>query len=335
MVAGLVRDMVTLGLLGVGALLLAAFLAPIGVLRWWADGLALDQPWQPEPIDVVVELTEHDTVKPYVVFLAGIGNVSPDAPSERELALFQELTARMPELVLIHDVYAFSVANLGLTNEHWLGRFWRWLYASQLNHTRFQFFANLINLRNMLQVAVAADRRYGPLYSYGAASAILQSLVRHGYPLGSGAPLTLVGYSGGAQIALGAASYLQPTLRAPIQLISLGGVMCDDPGIEVIERLYHLYGERDPIQRSGWLLFPGRWPWRKNTSWNRALAGGKIVLIDMGPMQHTDARGYFGEYVDQADQRSYLIHTIDKMCEYVGTFGGEQAEHTAFVQGRE
>lgn len=335
LVGDLARDLLTLAVLGIGAFLIGAFLAPLGVLRWWADGLSVDQGASPQPIDVTVQPREHSGVQHYVVFLGGIGEVSPDTPSADEQALFQELAARLPRLVLVHDVYAFSPANLGLTEEHVLGRFWRWAYSSKLNHTRFRVFGNLINLRNALQVAVAADRRYGPLYSYGAASAMLQSLVHHGYQLGSGAPVTLIGYSGGAQIALGTASLLQPTLEAPIQLISLGGVMRDDPGIAAIEQLYHLYGEHDPIQRSGGVLFPGRWSWRKNTVWNRAVAVGKIKFVNMGPMQHTDEHGYFGEYVDPNDQRSYLTHTCDRICAYVQTFSSKQRDRDSFVQRKE
>ena len=82
--------------------------------------------------------------------------------------------------------------------------------------------AATINIRNILIVSVAADQRYGPIYNQGTAQIIHNSLLCYGYQ--PGMPVTLIGYSGGGQMAVGAAPYLRRSLKAPIELISLSGV---------------------------------------------------------------------------------------------------------------
>ncbi|NTU84440.1 MAG: hypothetical protein HGA45_34605 [Chloroflexales bacterium] len=48
----------------------------------------------------------------------------------------------------------------------------------------------------------------------GVANAIVKALQLRGYRLGSGKPVTVLGFSGGAQIALGTAPFLKPMLKA-------------------------------------------------------------------------------------------------------------------------
>lgn len=40
-------------------------------------------------------------------------------------------------------------------------------------------------------------------------------------------------------------TFLKKKLEAPIQVISLGCVLVDDPGLLYLDRLYHLYGETE------------------------------------------------------------------------------------------
>ena len=58
-----------------------------------------------------------------------------------------------------------------------------------------------------IQLFVCADRRYGPTYNIGTAREIMRCLQRNGYQIGSGVPVTLIGWSGGAQIAIGACAW--------------------------------------------------------------------------------------------------------------------------------
>ncbi len=93
----------------------------------------------------------------------------------------------------------------------------------------------LLNLRNIFQAATSADRRYAPIYNYGIATELQRTLLRHGYRRGT--PITLLGYSAGTQVALGVAPYLKRWAQAPIWVMSVGGVMADDPGLCQVEHL--------------------------------------------------------------------------------------------------
>ncbi len=316
-------SMKVIAIIGIGmlALVVTAFLAPFGALLWWSgwsgqkktDSAEADQSAAAAaPIAVIHSDAEH-----YLVYLSGIGDVSGDTLSGSEEAFLAGIAAHMPQVRIIHNVFPYSVTNQGLTDEELLGRFWHWIYTARSSQTRIAMLGGFINLRNMLQVSVSADTRYGPIYNYGTAGVIVQSLLQHGYRLGSGTPVTLFGYSGGGQIVLGAARYLKATIQAPIQLISLGGVMNADPSIEIVDRLYHLYGTRDTVQRIGGIAFPKRWPVFASSSWNRALAEQRVQFINMGPIAHNGPGGYIDadSYLD--DGRSFLDHTIETTCQLV------------------
>ena len=183
------------------------------------------------------------------------------------------------------------MTNNGLTGQRMFASLWRWVVKLKLENK--QLLVVLVVLRNVFQVAVCADTRYGPVYNYGTAQVILEGLKRHGYQVGSGKMVTILGFSGGVQIALGAATYLQPWLQAPLRIISFGGVMADDPGLLHIDHLYHFYGSKDVVQPLGAIAYAGRWPFLSYSAWNKAREQGKITMIPAGPVMHNDPGGYF------------------------------------------
>ena len=73
--------------------------------------------------------------------------------------------------------------------------------------------ARLIDWRNLTQVFVSMDPRYGPIYNKGIEEKLATVLEQQGYPVGTDRPITLIGYSGGAQVSLGAAFYLVHELQ--------------------------------------------------------------------------------------------------------------------------
>ncbi len=221
----------------------------------------------------------------------------------------------MPNLVVITDVFGFSVDNLSMTSQRRLGWFWNWVNDVRLRKdSPLKRAGLLINLRNILHISVSADARYGPVYNYSVAEMILQSLVRHGYVLGSGAPIALLGFSGGGQIALATAGYVAATLRAPVQVIGMGGIMNSSPSLAAITRLTLLYGTGDHVQSLSDWIFPARWPLFKNSAWNRALRAGKIRRICLGPMGHTKRNSYLDGTVYLPDGRSYRDVTADAIA---------------------
>jgi hypothetical protein len=122
--------------------------------------------------------------------------------------------------------------------------------------------------------------------------------------------VTLLGWSGGGQIALGTATFLKRMLGAPIRVVSVGGVMSNDPGIDSLEHLYHFYGDKDPVQGLGGKVFAGRWPMFPQSRWNRALSDGRIQMESLGPLAHNGSGNYFDPETLLDDGRSCAEVTV-------------------------
>lgn len=288
-------------------LLLCLAFAPVEALGWWAGwfGETLDDPAPTAPVD--------DTVAPnaarqYLIYLSGVGVPSGDRLLDEEVPFVEALRAHLPHAVVISDIFPYAVANNGLTGRRTLGLLWRLIEHLRLRYPH-HLLTWLVNLRNLVQVAVSVDHRYGPIYNLGVAQAICDGLYRHGYPRGQRIPITLVGSSGGGQIAVGAAPFIRQVTTAPIQVISLGGVIAADPGLLYLEQLVHLYGTHDWVPRIADGLFPGRWPIVANSPWNRARAQGVITLQQIGPMGHVGQGSYFDANSTLPDGQSYLACT--------------------------
>jgi hypothetical protein len=296
----------SVGLLAV--MVVVAIAVPISVLTWWAGWERRAETAPPaEPLRPAAP-----TNGPFLIYLSGIGDISGAYQTRFEDELLAAIAERVPGLVVITDIFAFSVRNQSLTEHQRLGWFWAWVHAERLRKRGpIKQVGKLINLRNMLHISVSADHRYGPVYNYGVAEMILQGLIRRGYVPGSGAPIVLLGYSGGGQVALATAGYVQATLQAPVQVISLGGVMNADASLDLIDRLTHLYGSADRTHRLPDWILPARWPFWRNSRWNRALAAGRIQRHCLGPMVHTGRRSYLDATVYVADGRSYRDVTAD------------------------
>ncbi len=300
-----------LGLLGVAVvgLMFFLFLAPLETLRWWTgfynrrnkDLTALPNPRE---VSIYSKPASH-----YIIFLDGIAKVARDNYEDVELFLTR-LKETLPNAVVIGSVLPYSVTNRPLTSARPLARFWRWAKQRKVGNYK-DLIGFSINIRNMFQVMVSADSRYGPIYNLGAARLIIEPLLKKGYPVGSGIPVTLIGYSGGAQVAAGAAPYIKELLRAPVDLISLAGVISADPGLSDVRFLYHLSGSKDGVENIGAALCPGRWPLLSNSSWNRAKRAGKFTYVPMGPMAHNGDGSYLDDKAKLNTGKSFLDHTLE------------------------
>lgn len=319
--------------LAVLALLLAGWLSPLETLGWWAGWFGEpspgpERPVPPQPGESVRNRTRRDlarhlrpdvTTRPaprrFVVFLSGIHSVSGRAYTVRERNLLHRLRARLPDAAVI-EVFPYSVTNRALTGQRFFARFWRWSLRMKLRKRVLTSIAGmLINLRNLWQVAISADRRYGPLYNYGSAVLIRDALIANGYRVGSGAPVVLIGYSGGGQIALGAAAFLDDLIGVPIHVVGLGGVMSADPGVLQVAKLVYLAGSADRLLRLGTAFFPGRWSVSRHSHWFQAEREGRVERVDMGPMTHMGPHGYLSSSTRLPDGRSYLEATVEVIAE--------------------
>lgn len=287
--------------------------SPFEALGWWAG-------WFGERIHVTklppspyVRIARPNA-RSYILFLSGIGRVSGQNFSRREQGFLERLANTLPEAVIIDDVFPYSVNNLALTGQPFLARFWRWALRRKLDGPKLA--GNLINIRNIWQVCISADNRYGPIYNQAVAEVLLHSLLRYDYDLAEQRPVFIVGYSGAAQIAVGAVSYLRELIQAPLYVISLGGIFSSERGLLTADHVYDIYGTKDWARKLS-LLAPGRWPIFPSSDWNRARRQGLLTQLQIGPIQHSSTGGYLDIKTFLPNGTCYLDHTVQTIAEII------------------
>ena len=300
-------------LFGVFALVIvAAALAPLESLGWWA--WSGSKPADPDNLEAMAEAqgVEEPDKDFYLVYLSGIGAISGTSIPDEEYPFIHALEARLTNCEVISDIYPYSVTNNGLTGQRVFAGVWRQVEKLRLKNPN-SALAMIVNVRNIFQLFVSADRRYGPIYNLGIAGEIMRGLIRHGYRPLKRKPVVLLGWSGGGQIAIGSAAFLAPMV-GDVYEISVGGMLSDDPGFYNVKHLWHLFGEKDKLQALGHLLFAGRWQIKPQSPWNRAMRAGKIDLIPLGPVNHNGKGNYFDmetKLPDDPQDRTYGEKTLE------------------------
>ena len=304
-------DLVQIGFL---AVLFAGLLVPLLAL----DSDPLDPTLGtlqsvPQPLDIVR----------YVIYLDNITQASfqylPDSEEFKN-----ELAAALPDNIMIirpdSSVKTRNFASLQRLSGGKLS------YPNRIvSGIVGAMLALTINIRDLLVVAISADRRYGRIYNQGKAQVIYNSLINHGYNPGSGVPITLIGLGGGGQIAMAVLTDLKQALNAPIEVISLAGIITGNNNALLVEHLYHLVGDKDLVERLGVILSPRRWKIFFLSYWNRAKHMGKISVISLGPVSHSASAGPLDANRFLPDGRSYLRQTVEMMSRILlGEFPNNQ-----------
>lgn len=239
----------------------------------------------------------------YLVYLDGIGKMR-FRDSRDGGRLVEQLVATAPELRVLGHVLPYSPLARPLAERHgapWLRR--------HIGLTLFVY--------NVVQVLVAADERYRPLYNRAVGAQIAEQLRRAGYAAGSGVPVTLLGYSGGAQVATGAVRELSTRLGTPPSVILLGGFHNGANDVSGARSVHQLTSRRDAIERIGRRLFPPRWPWWYPSPWNRARRAGTIRLHRLDPAHHVGPSSYISPTAYLPDGRTYLERTAGEIVRIV------------------
>jgi hypothetical protein len=308
--------------------------SPLESLGWYAG-------WYGEKVEDTdtmdelsrIEESPHsipDELEHYVIYLSGIGAFTGSSIPEEEMPFLEALQDNLPGSIIINDVFPYSVTNVGLTGERLAASVWKWIEARRPANPTSPFLGAVVT-RNLFQVAVSADKRYGPVYNLGVAKEVWRSLLRHGYRPGSNKPVTLIGTSGGGQISVGIATYLKTILQAaPLRVISMGGVFSADEGLLHMDAFYHFYGTKDSTQSLGGIAFPGRWPGAATSPWHRAIAAGKVTIVELGPFGHTDKGSMFDQRSVMPDGRRNFDVSVDKVTNVLTSFyqlpnGGAQS----------
>lgn len=298
--------------LGLILVIIMALVSPFEALGWWAG-------WNKRQVETT-QLSQAPLPAPdakpkadyYAVYLTGIAGFGGEWLGDRETVFLALLADQLPgESVIVRDVFPFSVSNNPLGGERLFSRLWNWVHKRQVkNFADMSVF--IIVLRNLFQVAISSDPRYGPISNLGVAQEVSRSLLEKGYQPGSGQTITLIGYSGGGQISVGVARYLHKTLEAPIRIVTMGGVISDDPGIEYVEHLYQIIGGEDFFPKIGAIFFPGRWPLLSYSPWNKAKSQGRISAITPSPnMVHTGPTDYFSQTAMLPDGQTHMERTVE------------------------
>ena len=166
-------------LVGGFALVLSLALAPMESLGWWAGWLGPDPEDEPAPPPPAADAGDAPPAC-FVVFLSGIGSISGDELLPAETAFLDRLQAALPEARIVRDVFPYAPSGRQLlTGQRVFTWLWRRVLDWRLNGTRL--LPALLNVRNLFQVLVSADHRYGPLYSFGIARVARERLEAHGY----------------------------------------------------------------------------------------------------------------------------------------------------------
>jgi predicted Abi (CAAX) family protease len=295
--------------LGLVVFVVAGLLAPLETLGWWAG-------WFQDEIDTLNagELAEPvddpKQVSRYLIYLDGVSKSTFEYLPDVEDFLDALVDSLPDNIALIRGIMPYSVLNNPLDEDRPLAFLWRWTDQVRSGNPT-SLWGLLVNLRNVLIVMVSADRRYGPLYNRGIAQVLYNGLINNGYPLENRTPITLIGYSGGGQMAAAAAPYLKRALGAPIEIISLGGVISGNCNLLILEHLYHLFGDQDQVEKLGVIFFPGRWKVFPLSFWNRAKRRGKVDIISLGPVGHQLPGGLMDPNHYLPDGRSLLEQTVD------------------------
>jgi hypothetical protein len=240
----------------------------------------------------------------YVVYLDGIGKRRFHDSRDGGM-LVRAIIAAGPELRVLGQVLPYSPLADPLAERP----VWIWLRRRA---------GLLLFLHNVMQIFVAADRRYRPLYNRAVGLQIAAQLRLAGYEPGSNVLVALLSYSGGAQVATGAVEALHTQLRCPVVLISIGGFHNGSNDLTHAQHFHELSSAEDRIARVGTWLFPQRWPWWASP-WNRAIRVGKVSTHHLDPATHVGPRSYISPHARLPDGRSHLARTVDTVIALIRT----------------
>lgn len=283
--------------------LIAWLISPLETLIWWqrdgaeATARAKDEFTRalPNPSPAPSSPTgapDQDAPHCYLLYLSGIAAFDDDFLPRAERPILRRLERSFANLTVVGTIYPYAADNRSLIDDRPSSPIWKWVASKQGSRRWTGVISMLINLRNAYQVLVSADPRYGPVFSAGVAQSLWKQLAAAGYQPGSRANIVLLGWSGGAQIAAGAAWYLG-SAGARVSLISLGGILTADPGLRRCQEIVHLVGTKDWQTR--WfapVLFPSRRRWARHSAWREAISEGRLTQHMIGPFRHVGRGSY-------------------------------------------
>ena len=278
----------------------------------WLDGL-------PDPTALFPDSPSISEHRCFVVYLDGIHQLERDHPP-RVSAFLGLLDQQLnPATRLVKGLEAYTVLPVALAQDIGSAWFWRRLFALQEEHPNgwIQLLAAvLVQANNVIKVGISSDHRYGPIMNYELWLKIALRLGEVGFRPDQGQRVVLVGYSGGAEMAMGVADYLRRICRSPVSIVSFCGVFSGNQLLNQLSKITMIIGSRDPVAAFGRIAYPGRSPLLPLSNWNRALKHFCIERREIDGMNHNGFRGPFAELHRQAvvDQIVQAIESEDAVA---------------------
>ncbi|MEB3194311.1 MAG: alpha/beta hydrolase [Cyanobacteriota bacterium] len=234
----------------------------------------------------------------YVVYLDGIHQHANEHPPRITAFLSLLEQALGPHTRLLKGIEAYTVLPVGLAEDPGTAWFWRRLFTLQEQNPSalVQVLAGmLVQANNVIKVGISSDRRYGPIVNVEQALKVAERLAEQGFHPSSGSAITLLGYSGGGEMAMGMADYLRRICRCPVHIITFCGVFSGNQPLTKVAGITTVVGTRDPLQVLGRIAFPGRSPLLPFTPWNKAVRAGAVRRTLIAGMTHNGNQGPFSE----------------------------------------
>jgi hypothetical protein len=300
--------------LGGSLLLLWGIFAPVGTLVWWLN-LSREPLSMAKGRESGAKSSKSTLINCYIVYFPGVGDYSANQLTSGEEFFLTQLTKQYPNCVAVSDVFPYSASNTSLGGGRFLAPVWT---AIEQADGWLENADALIKIRNLWRFAISADDRYGQVYNRGIAMAVLDRMnAAHPIPA-PGQPLRiiLIGTSGGAQVALGAAEYLARSRYQPqLFVVSVGGDFEGSTGFDAAQQVDHLQGENDWIEDLSRWVFPSRWSITVGSPYNQAKRQGSYRVETIGPHEHDGDQGYFGLARIGNSQRTYVEVTLEQVSQ--------------------
>lgn len=247
-----------------------------------------------------------------MVYLDGIHQVERDHPPRVKNLLAQVEEGLDSSTVLLRGLDSYTVQPVKLAEDRGSAWFWQRLFALQEEHPNgvVRFCSSfLVEANNVIKVGISSDRRYGPIANYLLAVKILRQLQQAGFAIDQGQEVVLMGYSGGGEMAMGAAEYLHQLTRSPIRILTFCGVFSGNQPLQNVDDIAMVVGSADPVAALGTIIYPGRLPWLPLSNWNKARRRGQVQRVCMEGLNHNGEDGPFSEQFSvQVAQR--LLHLL-------------------------
>jgi hypothetical protein len=313
----------------------ALFTAPFEAMTWWsrrplADDAeaAADNEANESTTATAPDRDDLPTKKAVIFYVTGIGTMSGESHPVMEAEFLDEMKKAIPQATVIKDFFPYAPSGIPLNGQRIFARFWRFLGGHNDGVAK-----NLIRLRNMFQVIVAADGRYGPIYSAGTFQVMRRKLRQEGLFPAPNIPIILLGYSGGAEVSVGAAPFLRSVHAGRLSLFSLGGVLTSHAGLDALDMIVHIEGTKDRVVKFGGIVAFQRWRVFFRSYWNEARRQGRIMRVTLTGIGHNGPNGYLdGSAKDAGTGLSNRERTLDALIKMVEDEIRETARDQDFLR---